>query len=85
MDRVTISGEEAIKCTAWTSLPLMSVLDRQTDRRYMAPWGAAFQGDMNSKNKATGQNRKTHIWTELLLERKKRKEAKGVKRYTVLT
>lgn len=84
MDRVTIPGEEAIKCAAWASFPLVSVLDRQTDVTKLCG-ELPSEGHMNSKNKATGKNRKTHFWTEFLLEKKRRKEAKGVKRYTVLT
>lgn len=84
MDRVTIPGEEAIKCAARASLPLVSVLDRQTGVTRLHG-ELPSEGHMNSKNNATGQNRKTHFWTEFLLERRRRKEAKGVKRYTVLT
>jgi len=88
VDRVAIPGEEAIKCAAWASLPLVSVLDRQTDRQTDVTWlhgELPSEGHMNSKTKARGQNRKTHFWTEFLLERKRRKEVKEVKRYTVLT
>lgn len=84
MDRVTIPGEEAIKCTAWASLPLVLVLDRQTDVTRLHG-ELPSEAHMNSKSKATGQNRKNHIWSKFLLERKRRKEAKEIKRYTVLT
>ena len=47
-------------------------------------WSWTLHGDQ--QNDAPGQNRKkTHFGTEVLLERKRRQEVKGVKRYTVLT
>lgn len=67
----TLPREQAIKCAAWASRPLVS--------------GPGLYMGI-SKNDAPGQNRKkTHFGTEVLLERKRRQEVKGVKRYTVLT
>lgn len=74
-DGVTLPGEQAIKCAAWASRPLVS-----GPGHYM---GSCLPRGTRTAKTLQQDRTGRPISAEILLERKRRKEVKGVKRYSV--